>query len=281
MFPLRDGRGVIIIACLWVCALVLWLALNASLLYRYRFSNSAIMPLRTLGFYAAVGGIYETIARMPATNPELAPGEQHESTWQPDGTEHVVDYGRCTVFVRAEDEMSKVNINITSPEDLAKILQENLDVENLSPIPGKQLADRILDFTDPDDYVRDGGAEREFYERNNLGYLPYNKPLPSIEMVLLVPGMTWELFWGVKENRKSPLPSKRSFFSLFTVYGSKKSLEIQSEGKERFAWKQGGLYRIVSGADCGGNRKVVLYALVNYNPGQNPYYNIQYFKELL
>lgn len=286
MKAMKANRGVIIIACLWICALILWLALNASLLYRYRFSNSAIFPLRTIGFYAAVGGIYEVIARMPAANPELSVSAEGSASWKPDGKTHLIDYGRCSVFVRAEEETAKVNINTVSAEDLKKILEESLNAGDLISITVSQLADRILDFIDQDDYVRDRGAEKDFYEEIGLNYTPYNNPLPSIEMVLLVPGMTWELFWGSREKESSFLPARSSFFSLFTVYGSKKSLESGSEEPEgqegkMSVWKPGGLYRIVSGADCGGNRRVVVYAIVNYMPGGNPYYSIKYIKELL
>ncbi|MCX7823322.1 MAG: general secretion pathway protein GspK [Syntrophobacterales bacterium] len=270
MFPPRSSRGVIVIACLWICALVLWLALNTSLLYRYRFSDSTISPLRTLGFYAALGGIYEIIARMPPADPELF------LEGKPDGKPQVINYGRCTVSVRTEDEMSKVNINITSSGELSRILREILKVEHFLPITSSQLADRILDFIDQDDFARDYGAEKDFYEKAKLGYFPYNKPIPAIEMVLLVPGVTWELFWG---TGTSLLPSENSFFYLFTVYGNKKSLEVQPEKTE--GWKPGGLYRIVAGADCGGDRKVVVYAVVSYNPGQNPHFKIEYLKELL
>lgn len=282
MFP-RSRKGVIIIACLWGTALVLWLAMNAALIYRYKFSDSTLSPIRTIGFYAAMGGIYETIARIPASNPEVT---SEKNSWKPDQVVHIIDYGRCTVYVRAEDELDKVNINLTSSEELAKILREALQVEELYSVSASQLADRILDFIDPDDYVRNQGAEKEFYEKANVGHLPYNKQLPSIELVLLVPGMNWNIFWGKAGGEAAFLPGKSSFFSLFTVYGSKKSLDLKSEGSqtlniENAVWKPGGLYRIVSGASCGGNRKVVVYAVIKYNPGQNPYYTIQYVKELI
>jgi general secretion pathway protein K len=281
MMSLKSKKGVIIIACLWICALVLWLSLNAALLFRYRFADSATSALRVIGFYAAVGGIYETIARMPAANPELSLTAKTDELWKPDGTIHTVKYDRCSVLVRAEDELNKVNINVVSQDDLVKILRENLKIDSAS-----MLADRILDFIDPDDYVRDQGAEKDFYEKAKLGYLPYNKPLAAIENVLLVPGMSWEIFWGRKDNKASFLPSTTSFFSFFTVYGSKKSLDTKAEETEtkkteEQIWKPGGLYRIVAGSDCGGNRRVVVYAVVKYNPGQDPYYQIQYIKELL
>ncbi|MEJ5301344.1 MAG: hypothetical protein WHS38_10185 [Thermodesulforhabdaceae bacterium] len=282
----RNNKGIIIIACLWICALVLWLSLNAALLFRYRFADSANSALKTIGFYAAVGGIYEVIARMPASTPEMALDSKNVEPWKPDGTVHVIKYDRCRVLVRAEDELNKVNINVVSSEDLVKIFQEHLKIENFSSLSVSQLADRILDFIDPDDYKRDQGAEKDFYEKAGLGYLPYNKHLTAIETVLLVPGMSWKIFWGPRGSETSFLPSQTSFFSLFTVYGSKKGLEAETEeAKDKKAeeqvWKPGGLYRIVAGADCGGNRRVVVYTVVKYNPGQDPYYQIQYMKELL
>lgn len=285
MFP-KNRKGVIIIACLWGTALVLWLAMNAALLFRYRFSDSTSSSLRTIGFYAALGGIYETIARIPPAGLETNYEDRNKISWKPDQAVHTLNYGRCTVYVRAEDELEKININLTSSEELAKVLREILQVEELYSISASRLADRILDFIDPDDYVRDQGAEKEFYEKAGIGYLPYNGPLPSIELLLLVPGVSWNMFWGKAERDSAFLPGKSSFFSLFTVYGSKKSLEAkmesdQTENTGNVIWKPGGLYRVVSGADCGGNRKVVLYSVVKYNPGQSPYFAIQYVKELL
>ncbi len=266
---IRNERGIFIIACLWICVLLIWLGIGISTLYKYRFHDKALPSLRVLGFYASLGGIYETIARM--TNVDTGLEESREEAWKPDGNLHTISYGKCKVFVKAEEEDGKVNVNLVSSEELKKILTEKL---NLEEERASQLADIITDFIDEDDFVRTKGAEKTYYESLGLSYGPANSKIKSLETLLLVPGVNWEIFWGVENF----FPSQNSLFSLLTTYGSKTSL-VESPG-EKPLWKPGGLYRILSGSSCGGIRKVLVYAIVSYHPGQNPYYRIELLKEI-
>jgi hypothetical protein len=77
----------------------------------------------------------------------------------------------------------------------------------LLQLPGgtKELVAGVLDWLDADDDPRDGGAEREDYEKFDPPILPRNGPVESLTELLLVRGMTPEIFWGEDLNRNGQL----------------------------------------------------------------------------
>lgn len=72
----------------------------------------------------------------------------------------------------------------------------------LMALPGmtEPIADAILDFLDEDDEPREFGAESEYYGALVPPYKPKNKPLDSIEELLLVRDVTPQLLFGADVN---------------------------------------------------------------------------------
>lgn len=72
----------------------------------------------------------------------------------------------------------------------------------LMALPGmtEAIADAILDFIDEDDEPREFGAESEYYGALVPPYKPKNKPLDSIEELLLVRDVTPQLLFGADVN---------------------------------------------------------------------------------
>ncbi|MEA2038962.1 MAG: type II secretion system minor pseudopilin GspK [Thermodesulfobacteriota bacterium] len=68
----------------------------------------------------------------------------------------------------------------------------NEDVEN--------LVDSIKDWIDPDNEVTGFGAEDGYYQTLKRPYSCKNAPLESIEELILIRGVTRELFFGTKAN---------------------------------------------------------------------------------
>jgi general secretion pathway protein K len=75
--------------------------------------------------------------------------------------------------------------------------------------------DAIIDWIDPDDQEYGGsGAEQSYYDSLDRPYKCKNAPFDSIEELLLVRGVTPELFFGDEENGIPPL------YKLITVHGN-------------------------------------------------------------
>lgn len=244
-------------------------------------SSEGSVVSRFYARYAALGGVQEALARMGwEAGRKLELEDVGKKEWRPDGTVHALSYSRCTVRVRIEEESTKINANLVDRGELEKILTEK---SGLSQETAKIWTDRIMDFIDGDDVSRDLGAEKIEYEEAGLSYGPFNRPLRYIEEILLIPGVEWETFWyGMEtDDQDDLLPGIRSPFSLLTVYGNRKALVEDAENEETVVWKNGGLYRILSGALCGRYGRVVIYAIVKLDTGSVPHYRIVEIKEML
>ena len=104
-----------------------------------------------------------------------------------------------TVEIKIEDENSKININALISEFAPStkyygILQRFFVNMGLS----MDLADTILDWVDPDDVRSPYGAESSgYYQALYPPYKAKNAPADSIDELLLVKGITPEIFYGL------------------------------------------------------------------------------------
>lgn len=121
---------------------------------------------------------------------------------------------------RISDEYGKINLNAlievnaageeevrTHVYDTIRFLFQFREVE---PNP----VDAIVDWLDSDDeeFSADG-AEARYYEGLETPYTCKNGPMDSVEELLLIPGITPEVYYGDPEKEQLPLSE------LFTVHG--------------------------------------------------------------
>ncbi len=125
------------------------------------------------------------------------------------------------------DECGKINLNALIRYDsngtplenrflidaLREFFRYRLAGSNLDP------TDAILDWLDSgdDDEERPEGAERSYYEGLEPPYTCKNGPMDSIEELLLIKGITPEVYFGVpQENKKE---TQRPLSEYLTVHG--------------------------------------------------------------
>jgi hypothetical protein len=288
----RFGRkkGVVIIAVLWICALVMWFALKISTETRLQGEEQAHLLRKSQALHLAIGGCYEALARMgqaPSSGLDRTP----EDSWQPDGTPHLVDYqsGRAVVIVEKEDQ--KINVNRANPSQLKAAFEKRGMEGELADT----LADRIVDFVDKDDTPLLHGMEKAQYKQAGLHYGPINGPMVRLDQILMIPGMTQQLFYGYGHKREDAedeegttddflLPARDSLFQMLTVYGSNTVLKENIPGEElrpQVPWTRGGVYRIVSCGRVGfGPPSVTVWLIVRFAPELPEGYQVLYRKIL-
>jgi general secretion pathway protein K len=115
-----------------------------------------------------------------------------------------------------EDERGKVALNALirdGEEEPDEYLVEALRIlfEERGADPG--LADVILDWLDEDDDPRSPGAETDDYASLDVPYRAKNAPMDSVEELLLLAGVTPDVYFGDPEEEQLPLSS------LLTVHG--------------------------------------------------------------
>jgi hypothetical protein len=273
----------VLIAVLWICALVMWFTLQIGAMTRMQGEEQVHLFRRAQAHYLAIGGCYEAVARMgqlPLKGLERGP----DLSWQPDGVQHLLKYETGEALVSIESEMTKVNVNIANPEQLRKVLV----AAGIDEDEAEGLVDAIADFIDPDDLRRLRGMEKSEYKRRGLPYGPFNGPIFRLDQMLLIPGITEQLFYGymrkgnkARETAPEPVhpmvPSKDSLFEMLTVYGTNNILrEIDLDGgleARVITWQNGGIYRILStGMAYNGPPTVTICLIVRFNPqSKRPY----------
>jgi general secretion pathway protein K len=132
----------------------------------------------------------------------------------PAGTNEVLDaisledneLGGGKFSIKITDRERYFNINMVNEEILAKTMMlVGGDLADHS-----QFIDSYQDWRDPDDDPRLSGAETSDYLTNpNPGFAPYvarNGPISDISELLMIRGMTPEIFWGPSGPRRSVRP---------------------------------------------------------------------------
>jgi general secretion pathway protein K len=124
-------------------------------------------------------------------------------------------------------EAGKININTVSERTLRKIVSQ-LGLEGEK----RDIAvDSILDWRDPDDLYRVNGAENDYYQSLKEPYNCKNGNLDAIEELLLVRGVTPELFYGRKRINKGEEEGKSDQVGLkdiFSIYSAGEQIDINS-----------------------------------------------------
>jgi type II secretory pathway component PulK len=117
---------------------------------------------------------------------ELVPAE---------ATDHSIDVEDWSwqIYWKLVDESAKINVNLASADILLGL--ECLD---------KAAVASILDWIDEDDVPNPDGAEDDYYSRLEPAYNCKDGPMDNIEELLLIKGITPEIYYGSsldKENR--------------------------------------------------------------------------------
>ena len=95
--------------------------------------------------------------------------------------------------------------NINSPEPLMQqVLPQALTLMGVSPSDATPIINSILDWIDIDDQTRPEGAETEYYQNQRPAYASKNGPIDDITELLLIKGITPEIYYGISATNYQP-----------------------------------------------------------------------------
>ncbi|MBN2308459.1 MAG: type II secretion system minor pseudopilin GspK [Candidatus Hydrogenedentes bacterium] len=119
---------------------------------------------------------------------------------------------QCTI----QDEFGKINLNALYLHDSDQLNEPLIEAVralfDLREAPENPV-DAILDWIDPDDEEGSSGAETTYYQSLAIPYACKNAPFSSVEELLLVRGITPDVFFGDPALGQLPLGD------LLTVHG--------------------------------------------------------------
>jgi len=106
----------------------------------------------------------------------------------------LVELPGCIFNIQFVDEAGKLNINTVTKEQLLWL-----------PYMTEEIADAIIDWRDENDTPEPYGTEGDYYLNMPIPYLIRNGPYRTIRELLLVEGVTPELFYGEDTNSNGRL----------------------------------------------------------------------------
>jgi general secretion pathway protein K len=230
-----DSRGIALIMVLWIVTILTVVVLEFSFAMRTEVNITKNFKDGLELYAIAQGGVQQAIAelilkhdprvqqlRKTMKTEEVTP-EMKE--WVPDGRPYALQFDRGECELRIMSEAGKININTISETALRKLIGNlGLEAEKRDVV-----VDCILDWRDPDDFVRINGAEDDYYQSLKEPYHCKNGNLDSIEELLLVKGVTPELFYGRKGTKAGEEGAKASDVGLkdiFSVYALGEQVDI-------------------------------------------------------
>lgn len=223
---------------LWVITILSVVVLEFS--YAMRTEVNITKNFREeLQLYAtAQGGIHQAIVELiykhdprvqqmrRTWNSEETPPEQRE--WITDGREYKLPFPKGECSVKVMGEAGKINLNFVSERMLQRVLT-NMGMEGE---PKDIVVDSILDWRDPDDFYRVNGAENDYYQSLAEPYECKNGNFDSLEELLLVRGVTSDLFYGKKakaqEGEEERFERPVGLKDIFSLYARGEQIDINS-----------------------------------------------------
>lgn len=240
----RNSRGVALIMVLWVIMILTVVALEFSFAMRTEVNITKNFKEELQVYAIAQGGVQRAIAELilkhdtrsqqlkktMKTEEAAKDATQEKKEWTMDGSPHVVPFDQGECELRIMSEAGKVNINTISENSLRKLIGNlGLDGEKRDVV-----VDSILDWRDPDDFLRINGAETDYYQSLKEPYQCKNANLDSVEELLLIRGITPELFYGRKWRKVEEKGEEGAkafdvgLKDIFSVYAPGEQVDINS-----------------------------------------------------
>lgn len=239
----RDERGVALAVVLWVLVVVGGAA--ATLLAATRFESDASFQAGRLlrAHYAARAGLADVTVRVAragavpgrealerTAGQDPGEGDGRRATGGPGAPSGLArpaaaDPGVVLAFrdsvdgtpyrVRGTDLNSRLHLNRAT----AAMLRSLLESSGVEAGRADALAQRIRDWIDPDDLERARGAEAGAYRAADRR-LPRNGPVPAVQELRRVEGVTPEILFGEANGGAGAGRRPRGVARWLTVHGS-------------------------------------------------------------
>ncbi len=208
----RGEQGIALLMVLWVITLLTVICAEFSWTMRTETVIARNLKEGEQAYYAAEAGINKAIVELMknlnqpvATPAEEMPEELVEQERWEAGRENIQfrfeDYA-CDVAI--EDENNKLSINAVlreakkNPLKLKTLLEEKIGLEGEER---DTVADSMIDWWDADhDITGVNGAERDYYLSLEEPYECRDGEIPVIEELLLVKGVTEQIYYGDAGN---------------------------------------------------------------------------------
>lgn len=198
-----NERGIALFLVLWVLALLTVIVGEFCHAMRTEVNITRNFKEETEARYSAMAGINRALLELVRNDriaPKNADAEEEAETeprWRVNTELPPVPYGTGQFTIVLGNEIGKINLNLADAA-LLRLLMNGFD------LPEEQvniIVDSIQDWRDEDKAHRLNGAEDDYYRSLPEPYECRDGDFESVEELLLVRGVTREIFFGGLRDR--------------------------------------------------------------------------------
>lgn len=221
-----NDKGIVLVMVMWVLTVLMVIVLSFSAMARTEANTTLAYRDEVRMKYLAEAGIERGIVELMYRRSKSGVAgnvTEEGDILKVDGTYYSFETAGGAIRLRLINESGKVDIN-AAPELLLKNLIGNLGVKD------KELdivVDSIMDWKDADSLTRLNGAEDDYYQSLPNPYKAKNANFDSLGELLLVRGMTRDLFYGSG--------GKKGLADLLTLYSGSASINLNAAPREVLA----------------------------------------------
>jgi general secretion pathway protein K len=255
-FPsFSDQRGVALIMVLFVLVLLSVIVMEFCFTMRMEANVTRNFKEGEEAYFCAQAGLNKAVIELvkaqsvvkkaEASKSTLVEGEnveEEEEEWRPRDEPYQFSIGDRECEILISDEGGKININTADESLLRRLIEEGCGIQGSER---DTIVDSILDWRDADSNHRLNGAEDDYYKSLPEPYEARDGNFVVTEELLLVRGVTEEIFYGTGKKRETALDTGekeegregeeklrigpvKGLSELVTVYSDSKRININS-----------------------------------------------------
>ena len=224
--PAGPQRGVVLLVVLWIVLAMGLLGMSFAGAIRTELNAARNVIDQKQAYYLSRAGIEYAVYKLLEARSAFSQAEQAlagEFDQVPDVLSGKVtlrmDNGSADVEIL--DESGKINLNAPASQTQLDLIYNLLIMVGVDPTEADVITDSIADWVDPDEFPNPLGAESDYYLSLDPPYMATNGPFTVPEELLLVQGVTPELYYGTKGLSEDG--EKVQYYGLqnyFTVFGT-------------------------------------------------------------
>ena len=204
----KKEKGLALLMVLWVTTLLAVIVGEFCYAMKIEINITRNFKESTQGYYIALAGVNRAAAELikettgmqklqtPVEEANDDDADENLIEWRVGANIPPILFGEGEYKVKISNESGKININ-KATRSMLRMLLEGFDLDESEK---DTIADSIMDWRDKDNLHRINGAEDDYYQSLDDPYECKDEDFDAIEELLLVKGVTADIFYGGLES---------------------------------------------------------------------------------
>ncbi len=214
----RKTTGGALLAVLWLSAALGAIAFSLASTVRAEIDRASTAVDGTRTYYLAQGAVERAILYLNWATKEPVMADGSRRYYSPGDIAIPLAFGSGEARVEVIPEAAKLNVNFAPPEDLLRLLAHL----GVPPERGIEMVRAIVDWRTP-------GPEDRHALFPSPTFRPHHASIEETEELLLIRGMTPELYYGgYDRNAEGQLIPRAGLADCLSVFGSVDAVDVNA-----------------------------------------------------